>query len=796
MSLISTVQKVRRVERESHFVEGFEYTDGDASAPRTMSPIKTQQRYTHYTEYTEYPLPPVKDNNDVEERDHKLSKSAIHNTQRKYGHYDSPATRYNVGLDNVPLAIGKAAQMAERNTSQIDAYHRDGISDEAMKAAQNLGGYALMMIDREKKQKWKSENEQLTKQQDQNILYSVNSAKSVLNDTDNIINLTREYDLKFRPVKKQMNLSKLLTGAEQKANKRITTRYKPENVELNEKRYHDALNAAIAIRHQDYLPNQVVAENKHQLELNAQKWELYKQMTSPKVWQLAQQNANAKLQNQIEFNPETIIYGNMEYNRKAVQIAKERFDKRNTVEATVKEKTSGKINIGGGKWLNIRDVDDIARNLVKPIINEVEATATLERKNDKEIKERRRKYISDAKLWKNDQINKKINDQELIDYETKRQKDELANLDIEFNKAMQIMDTEMQEKIDFANAELHALRKKRHAIKKRNNIEISKLSNLRQEEFDNWEIENKKEIEKLNAEQEDIIKSYYVQKDKYIKREEKLNHKIAANDKDLKDTTNSIKIHNQNLTSLQSKLNEISTSTHHQHEIAKREQLLNNKNIEETQLAENQKQLVFFKLHNDSLLEKLKINKENIRLITNKIKILENIKDMNTNEKILHDRESHAHGNVTTAPVSSSYINSNDIIQQNKIAKEDDIKMLDVDDHSMERHSKDEQIYSNDDEFDDSEYIVETAERATKGKPKIYQKNTTSDNDDKDLAYSRDKVMEDISEEEREDVTDKTPHNTREGSREETRDASVPSFTGFSDNSELNKKDSLFREVF
>lgn len=795
MSLVSAIDRGKKAKKESSLIEEFDYS-GDSTAPRTMLPMKTK-RYSHYKTFTEYPDYTADqdiDHDQEPDTNYKLSRTAIYTTQRKYGQYDSPATHYNIGLSHVPVSIEKAAQNAERSALQVEAYHRDKVSSDAMKAAQNLGGYALMMIKRQNMQNLQLEDQHLQFKQSQRNLYSINSAKSVLNDTDNIINLTREYDLKFPPVKKQMNLSKLLTGAENRANKRITTRYKPDNIQINQKRYQDALNAAIKIHHQDYLPDQMVKENEHEMELNAKKWEIFKQMTSPKVWQLAQETTQIKLQNQLKTNPETMIYGNMEYNRKAVEIAKKRFVKRNAMETEFLEKTSGKINIGGGKWLNSRDIDDTARNLVKPIINEVENKAMLERKNDKEIKQRRTTYIQEAKDWKNDQINKKMNDEILVNEESQKEKDEIEKLNQEFNEAMKLMDNEMQDKINIATTELHNLKKQRHALRKQNDLEISNFSQLKQQEFDKWEIENQDDIKRLNLEEQKIIKSYFGKQDEYTKEQKYLNEKKLQNDKDVKDTTNCIKIHHENINNLQSKLNEIlstSTTAANKEEeskiVAKQKELLNNKTVEENQLIENQKQLVYFKLQNDNLLEKQKVNNENLRLIKNKIKIMESAKDLKTKEKILHEKNIEEKDNLNK---NTQLIDTNDIIKQNRIAKEDDIKMVDdmIDNEEVEEEGEEEVDNEN-----DNDYVVETAERATKGKPRIYQNNTVNTDS---LSHSKDNVMEDIPEDTRENIIDNSPNNTRDGTREGTREDSVPSFTGFSDNSQSNKKDSLFREIF
>ncbi|KAG7707073.1 hypothetical protein KL949_004853 [Ogataea haglerorum] len=75
-------------------------------------------------------------------------------------------------------------------------------------------------------------------------------------------------------------------------------------------------------------------------------------------------NANAMLDQIDNKAVQDNIFGNREWNVKALQVAQANFEKR-------KNQTSGKIDVGGGLWMSIDEINRLASSVVTPILSDL-----------------------------------------------------------------------------------------------------------------------------------------------------------------------------------------------------------------------------------------------------------------------------------------------------------------------------------------------------------------------------------------------------------------------------------------
>ncbi|CEP63922.1 Lpx2p LALA0_S09e05512g [Lachancea lanzarotensis] len=341
-----------------------------------------------------------------------LSKEAIYRAKQKYGVYQSPARNTGSGVTDAKLASDVAANLANNNKTTIEAYKRLVVDSNASRAATFVAGRSRTS--------------------------SVSSTATAVSDKRSTSAATKA--LSAKPVeapvvvtKPAMDMSKVLSGAEAAAGKRINVRSNPEKVvyvtskdatkaaersfsftpeimdkistksqleaeaEVEADPHKYASRAAYAVR--DFDPNE--ATEKELLEREKKKQEYFGMLTSPQVLALAKSNAEQSLLS-IEKSAPGSLFRNDDFNRLAVALAQK--------NSTQRSEHTGKINLGGGLWLSPSDVDNIAQGLITPVLDEVDSRALQQRAIDEDIKQRKIDYKDQNAAWIELQRNKLAND--------------------------------------------------------------------------------------------------------------------------------------------------------------------------------------------------------------------------------------------------------------------------------------------------------------------------------------------------------------------------------------------------
>ncbi|SCU94508.1 LADA_0G08944g1_1 [Lachancea dasiensis] len=341
-----------------------------------------------------------------------LSKEAIYRAKQKYGMYQSPARTTGSGVSDAKYASDVAANLANNNKTTIEAYKRLMVDSNASKAATAVSSRSRAS--------------------------SVSSNVTVVSDKRSTSAATKA--LAAKPVeapitsgKREMDMAKILSGAEAAAGKRMDMRSNPEKVvyvgskdsvkaadrsfsftpeimeristknqleaeaelEADPKNY--ASRAAYAVR--DFDPNAV--SESELLEREKKKQAYFGLLTSPQVLALAKSNAQNQLASIDRAAPGS-LFRNEEFNKLAVALAQKSSSQRS--------ENKGKINMGGGLWLSQSDVQNIAQGLITPVLDEVDSRALQQRAVDEDIKQRKIDYKEQNSAWAELQRNKIAND--------------------------------------------------------------------------------------------------------------------------------------------------------------------------------------------------------------------------------------------------------------------------------------------------------------------------------------------------------------------------------------------------
>lgn len=706
-----------KIPKKTKIIDEYDYGE-DELTPRVMLPPSK-----HYTKTGD-----------------QLSKEAIYNAKLKYGCYESPANKPTVGFPNANTAAGKAAIYAKLYPKPASVGEPGPVSEDAMSAAKQLGSYVYETMNMENRKRSAQDKLKVEKKELKDKLYSTNSASKV-------------YAKSLKPVKvvdrhvdagKKMNLSKVLDGAEKRAHKRIDKRYIPESEKTVQLRKKNALNAAHAVNATDYLPEHLAKERARHAELERKKMEIYTFMTSPKVWKIATTRATSKIDSINVVDSEQLLFGNMEYNKKAVQYAQKKFQISSQKEATTIEKTQGKIYVGGGLWISNRDVDQIARGYVKPLLNKIDAKTEKEREMDRELDRRTSKYENEYENWKQLQHIRNQNDLELSDETKLKNKEEREGLNSMLQKDIADFTAEMEQKLAKKQQELALAEKRRIALQKElaNKKDVLKKSHNTQ--LTGWMDINEKELERLSREENDLKRPYYNALDESEDTERKLQSEINAMHVEIKDLRDEIEIHNNTITDLNNRMElEKSTSSaevevgsettshergasiistgHKEKENARRKHdtLLNelDKQKHEQEKFAQMKRKKLTDLENEiSICEKkLEINREELLIKKERVEMLQSLEQSkDTGLPVLKNNSIDGDDNV------SEYSNTDLIRRQNQIAKEDDANVI----KDSEYDEEDE-----DDSDEESNTIskVHKAEKAMNmGRPTIVTTGTNS----------------------------------------------------------------------
>ncbi|SMN21759.1 similar to Saccharomyces cerevisiae YMR031C EIS1 Component of the eisosome that is required for proper eisosome assembly [Maudiozyma saulgeensis] len=544
-----------------------------------------------------------------------LSREALYRAKMKYGYYQSPANKPSVGVKDTAQASDSAAVLAASNKQTIDAYKRL-LDPNATRAAHAVaktktrsrttsvtsnksrsGGENVSPQERASAAASKAfsmtstreqslgigaitENKRETTSKDTtNKAYSLKSASSVLKQYERDQHKPKPEVI---PTSKKMNLSKVLKGAESRAETRVKQRTEPNSqnfsygIKTNVNQYnqftlskdmmnaimsktgqkdistseassskgkssletsaksktgsissgkdHDmAMNAAYAVRAFD---TRTAVDD--ELEKQAENRQMYlNQLTSTKVLAQARANVDKEIENIEKEDYGRQLFANDAYNRTAVSIAQKNLTKKRAL-------VNNKINMGGGLWLSSEDIQKISQNLLNPVLGEITERADSQRAADVDIANRTKALQQNVKNWNILQTEKIANDikyqKDSDDRLAKEKNDALVAANNKYNEMIQKMETELNKH----NEEFNDTKQTYEDLK----LEMSMKLDLEQEYCDkeliNWNDTRAHDIQDALKEQRTLLQPYLLdlqraqdEHDQLIKEYDTINGRIT-----------------------------------------------------------------------------------------------------------------------------------------------------------------------------------------------------------------------------------------------------------------------------
>lgn len=390
-----------------------------------------------------------------------LSKEALYRARMKYGIYNSPAKTKTSGLPE-NITTNDVVFYLSKNDEPYSSVKKGKAEnyDAAMKAAAKAG--LMEQIDTKNINKRMSisslGSDSSSMKSDGATLYQHRRGYSSISSKTLVYDENQEESgTTNQNMMKGMDLSKVLAGAEKRANQRIKSRTQPakkfeiyrtkkgedsaykintrsidcetmlniiekrkkesvynkleqEELEHNAKRddiqHKYALGAANAVISMN---PEVVGEPDDRYR-KIETLEFARAMNSKNVMDLAYSKASKRLSEIDVSNDYDRIYGNEAYNRAAVSKALEHYHQGQKEAAN----NRNKVALGGGLLLPREQVDEIARGLVNPVLGEIDERAQEQREMQTKISRRRAKFIEAQEKYEHINSVKEINNAKLL----------------------------------------------------------------------------------------------------------------------------------------------------------------------------------------------------------------------------------------------------------------------------------------------------------------------------------------------------------------------------------------------
>lgn len=585
-----------------------------------------------------------------------LSREALYRAKMKYGYYKSPANKPSVGVKDIAKASDSAAVLAASNRQTIEAYKRlldpnatkaahavakgktrsratsvvstkSNKSDSVQKQTNAAASKAFSMTSNREQAMSGIVNKKKTvvTKEDTSKAYSMKSANSVLKQYERDLHKPKPEVI---PTSQKMNLSKVLKGAESRAETRVKQRTEPnanfnygiktnaaqnnqftlskdmmnaimsktgattgtsgsdvasttsgksslktsikskdDSTSLKKEKNHDmAMNAAYAVRSFD---TRTAADD--ELERQAENRDMYlKQLTSTKVLAQARANVDKEIANIEKDDYGRQLFANDAYNRTAVSIAQQNLTKKRAL-------VNNKINMGGGLWLSSEDIQKISQNLLNPVLGEITERADSQRAADIDIANRTKALQTNVKNWNILQTEKLANDikyqKDSDDKLAKEKNDALVAANNKYNEMIAKMDTELAK----YNTELRDTNQMFEDLK----LEMSMKLDLEQEycdkELTNWNETRANDIKDSLEEQRTMLQPYLLElqraqdeNEKLIKDYDSINGRITFLNTQIDEHKTKIENYNKDLEG---------QKQHETRVVAENEELDENKNV-------------------------------------------------------------------------------------------------------------------------------------------------------------------------------------------------------------------------
>ncbi|AET38051.1 uncharacterized protein Ecym_2309 [Eremothecium cymbalariae DBVPG len=354
-----------------------------------------------------------------------LSKEALYRSKLKYGVFQSPARGSKIGVSDSKVASDAAAHRASSNKTSIESYKRLSVDENASKAATKAN---LQSQER-------PQTSSITSSVTGSSEASVGSARAASRKRQAVSGGPKEG---ANPRLGNMDITKVLEGAERAANKRIVDRINPvrqnytyglitgdkgrtgetnysltssvvEQLKTKGEYVTEAENEADPNHIASHASNAALSHDptesmdREAIERQARNSEYFKQLSSRQVLDLARARADLKLKQIDKETKDKLIFSNEEYNKVAVEIAKKHHEERQRL-------TGGKVNLGGGLWLAPEEVEHIAQGFITPVLADVDKRAVQQRAVDADIQRRTMDHEQKYAEWKALQKQKHDND--------------------------------------------------------------------------------------------------------------------------------------------------------------------------------------------------------------------------------------------------------------------------------------------------------------------------------------------------------------------------------------------------
>ncbi|AQZ18512.1 YKL050C and EIS1 (YMR031C) [Zygosaccharomyces parabailii] len=524
----------------------------------------------------------------------QLSKGALYRAKVKYGIYQSPALARSTGVAEPRVASDAAANHANGNKTTIEAYKRLFVDPNAHKAAARSvvnGGPRVEAV--------VIPSSHHGSHQAATRAYSTASAaseeKARLAQKPMLPAASRANSLKSahrafyhtkvpeqekivpKPVgKRPMDMSKVLSSAERRAETRIIQRGEPvrgfnlgiptngpnraaasllrkpvykevekENVPQASEGVrvakHDqsmfAQSAAYAVKDMDphALTNKEFEERARARNL------LLTQLTSQQVLAKARENAEKQLA-ATPYDVHKVLFGNEAYNRAAIEKAQ-----KNAQEGITDVGNQNKINLGGGLWLSPDDVHTIARNLVDPVLGEVHQRADDQRATDLDISDRNDYVTSEWAAWMSMHKTKEHNNQALLtNSKNKRDKEEAearGEATRNYTELCNTMDQQVSEQTDLVNRTKEAKTILKIDVKE----ELIQDVQHNKESLDLLKQQHGRELDAAREEQRRLLQPYHDRLSEANLEHERLVQERTAINEAIAKLHESIEVHKENI---------------------------------------------------------------------------------------------------------------------------------------------------------------------------------------------------------------------------------------------------------
>lgn len=194
-----------------------------------------------------------------------------------------------------------------------------------------------------------------------------------------------------------------------------------------------------------------------------------------------------------------ILFGNSAYNKIAVKIALEHY--------STNQEQKKKIYLGGGLWITPEEVNVVAKNLISPVINEIDERASRQRDVDKSIERRSRTLDQEYENWNFMERTKEQNDRQLLLAMESKEQQEKADERAQGRRNYDSMAHNMDIKVQQKERELQNTKQNRENLRYELQELLSKNLSKEDDELKDWNDTCERDLRESKIEHNKVVKS-------------------------------------------------------------------------------------------------------------------------------------------------------------------------------------------------------------------------------------------------------------------------------------------------